>query len=213
MALGALVIVVFHYQGAPEALIKRWPEVASASAPWEWVWPQLYTGVVSATLHLGVPLGVMALGWARLWGEALGASLPKAKLWALSGGLVALLTVASPVMAGRYWVLPPGEAVEGAALGAMIGVRLLRALTTEVFFRGMLVLGTRQALGVSGAVGLSLIPYTMAHYHLEMPQAIVGWAAGVGLGWLSAKRGSIWLGVWLHCGAVLVRAALTGGVG
>jgi membrane protease YdiL (CAAX protease family) len=213
MALGALVIVVFHYQGAPEALLKRCPEVAAAAPPWAWVWPQLYMGAVSAALHLGAPLGVMALGWAKLKEVPLGEPLSGARLGVMCLGLGALLTLASPVMAGLYWVLPPGEVVEGGALWAIVGVRLLRALATEVFFRGMLVLGTRQALGVSGAVGLSLIPYTMVHYHLAMQQVLAGWVTGVGLGWLAARRGSIWLGVWLHCGAVLARAAWTGGVG
>jgi membrane protease YdiL (CAAX protease family) len=108
-------------------------------------------------------------------------------------------------MAGQHWTTPPG-ALAGWALWVTASAQAARAVALEVFYRGLLVAGARPALGVGGAVGLSLIPWMMAHYHLTWPQALAGWVTGLGLGWVAAQRGSIWAGVGLHVGAVAARA-------
>jgi membrane protease YdiL (CAAX protease family) len=69
-------------------------------------------------------------------------------------------------------------------------------LSLEIFFRGFWLRGAR-ALGV-GAIFSMVVPYVMIHFpkpYLEACGAIV---AGVVLGSLSMKTGSIWAGFLIH---------------
>jgi len=68
----------------------------------------------------------------------------------------------------------------------------------EFFFRGFLVHSLKPSLGVYSIFAM-MVPYCMIHFQKPMPETFAAIFAGIFLGWLSYKNGSIWLGLVLHC--------------
>ncbi len=165
---------------------------------------------MSVALHLGVP-GVM-WGLLRAFGGGPGGEDggEREKVGQAGEGLGWLWVVLVGVL---LWVANPLKqeiphfVIENASTGEgllWVGVRFVRVVGLEVFFRGFMVLGLRRALGGVGALGVSLIPYVMVHFHQAMFPSLVAWCVGIGLGVMALRRGSIWLGLGLHAGVVLV---------
>ena len=68
----------------------------------------------------------------------------------------------------------------------------------ELFFRGFLLHSLKPSLGVY-SIFVMTVPYTMIHFQKPMPEAFAAIFAGIFLGWISYKKGTIWLGLVLHC--------------
>lgn len=68
----------------------------------------------------------------------------------------------------------------------------------EFFFRGFLVHSMKPTLGAYSILAMT-VPYTMIHFQKPFPEAIAAIAAGLFLGWISFRNGTIWLGLVLHC--------------
>ena len=68
----------------------------------------------------------------------------------------------------------------------------------EFFFRGFLLHSLKPSLGVY-SIFVMTVPYTMIHFQKPMPEAFAAIFAGIFLGWISYKKGTIWLGLMLHC--------------
>jgi hypothetical protein len=68
----------------------------------------------------------------------------------------------------------------------------------EFFFRGFLVHSLKPSLGVYSILAMT-VPYTMIHFQKPMPETFAAIFAGLFLGWISYKNGTIWLGLVLHC--------------
>ncbi len=68
----------------------------------------------------------------------------------------------------------------------------------EFFFRGFLVHSLKRSLGLY-SIFVMTVPYCMIHFSKPPAETFSAIAAGIFLGWLSYKNGSIWLGLLLHC--------------
>ena len=68
----------------------------------------------------------------------------------------------------------------------------------EFFFRGFLVHSLKRSLGLY-SIFVMTVPYCMIHFSKPPVETLAAIAAGIFLGWLSYKNGSIWLGLILHC--------------
>lgn len=68
----------------------------------------------------------------------------------------------------------------------------------EFFFRGFLVHSLKPSLGLY-SIFVMTVPYCMIHFGKPPAETISAIAAGVFLGWLSYRNGSIFLGLALHC--------------
>ncbi|MBP6002776.1 MAG: CPBP family intramembrane metalloprotease [Pyrinomonadaceae bacterium] len=68
----------------------------------------------------------------------------------------------------------------------------------EFFFRGFLVHSLKPSIGAYSILVMT-VPYTMIHFQKPMPETFAAVFAGIFLGWVSYKNGSIWLGLVLHC--------------
>ncbi len=77
-------------------------------------------------------------------------------------------------------------------------VYFLQFFGLEFFFRGFLVHSFKPSIGLYSIFAMT-VPYTMIHFQKPMAEAFAAIAAGVFLGWVSYKNGSIWLGLLLHC--------------
>ncbi|QYO66562.1 CPBP family intramembrane glutamic endopeptidase [Leptolyngbya sp. 7M] len=77
-------------------------------------------------------------------------------------------------------------------------IYFLQFFGLEFFFRGFLVHSLKPALGLYSIVVMT-VPYCMIHFGKPMPETLSAVLAGIFLGWLSYRNGSIWLGLILHC--------------
>ena len=68
----------------------------------------------------------------------------------------------------------------------------------EFFFRGFLVHSLKPSLGVYSILAMT-VPYTMIHFQKPPAEAFAAILAGIFLGWISYRNGTIWLGLVLHC--------------
>ena len=77
-------------------------------------------------------------------------------------------------------------------------VYFLQFFGLEFFFRGFLLHSLKPTLGYY-SIFVMTVPYTMIHFQKPMPETFAAIVAGIFLGWISFKNGSIWLGLVLHC--------------
>lgn len=68
----------------------------------------------------------------------------------------------------------------------------------EFFFRGFLVHSLKRSLGLY-SIFVMTVPYCMIHFGKPPAETMAAIAAGIFLGWMSYRNGSIWLGLALHC--------------
>ena len=75
-------------------------------------------------------------------------------------------------------------------------------LALEFFFRGVLVHGLARRFGAM-AVFVALVPYVMIHLTKPLAEALGSIVAGIVLGFLSLRTGSVYLGAALHFAVAL----------
>lgn len=91
-----------------------------------------------------------------------------------------------------------GEPYIGQTLLVWELIYFLQFFGLEFFFRGFLVHSLKRSLGLY-SIFVMTVPYCMIHFSKPPAETLAAIAAGVFLGWLSYKNGSIWLGLILHC--------------
>ena len=67
----------------------------------------------------------------------------------------------------------------------------------EFFFRGFFLHALKRSIGAY-AIFVMAVPYCMIHFGKPMPETLGAIAAGIVLGTLSLRTGSIWAGVLIH---------------
>lgn len=77
-------------------------------------------------------------------------------------------------------------------------IYFLQFFGLEFFFRGFLVHSLKSSLGLY-SIFVMTVPYCMIHFSKPPAETLSAIAAGIFLGWLSYKNGSIWLGLVVHC--------------
>lgn len=92
-------------------------------------------------------------------------------------------------------------------LGAWEGLYALQFLSLEFFFRGFMLRGLAPAMG-SKAIFVMIVPYCMVHFGKPFPETIVAIGAGIVLGTVAMRTGSIWGGVLVHLGVAFTMDAL-----
>lgn len=76
-------------------------------------------------------------------------------------------------------------------------VYILQFFALEFFFRGFLVLGFKPYMGWYSVL-LMTLPYCMIHFNKPLPECVGSIFAGLILGAMSYRTGSVWLGAALH---------------
>lgn len=91
-----------------------------------------------------------------------------------------------------------GEPYLGGTLIAWELIYFLQFVGLEFFFRGFLVHSLKPSLGLY-SIFVMTVPYCMIHFSKPPAETFAAIAAGIFLGWLSYRNGSIWMGLILHC--------------
>ncbi len=168
---------------------------------WGLLVPQLWWGLTRVAGYLA-PLAVWRLLFPGDRVRDLGLRFAGFRAHAWIYGLAVAVVIPAALLASRqpdfgaYYPMyrPAGRSWLDLALWEAIYVSQFLAL--EVFFRGFWLRASR-SLGAA-AIFFMAVPYAMIHFHkpwLEIPGALV---AGVVLGSLSARTGSIWAGFLVH---------------
>lgn len=79
---------------------------------------------------------------------------------------------------------------------------VLQFFALEFFFRGFMVHGLKQKMGIY-SVAAMVVPYCMIHFTKPLPECIGSIFAGLILGILSFRTGSVWLGALIHIAVAL----------
>ena len=98
----------------------------------------------------------------------------------------------------RIYNIYNGESYIGRALLIWELIYFVQFFGLEFFFRGFLVHSLKRSLGLY-SIFVMTVPYCMIHFGKPPAETMAAIAAGIFLGWLSYRNGSIWLGLVLHC--------------
>ena len=207
--MACVLLVIYHYQAQPTFfdpyLARRF-----MFSPRKELYRHLCSfGAVFVLLGL-VPAVAACLLWddrPSEWGLGLG---PRK-----SGGLLALLLL----FAAMVPILVYASGIPSIAAGhplSSLATKYTKALVLyeaflflhlvglEFLFRGFLLFGLRREMG-NGAIYLQAIPYVVLYAGGSQTEALAAIPAGIVLGHLAARTGSIWYGIVLHwlCAAML----------
>lgn len=91
-----------------------------------------------------------------------------------------------------------GEPYIGQTLLIWELIYFIQFFGLEFFFRGFLVHSLKRSLGLY-SIFVMTVPYCMIHFGKPPAETLSAIVAGIFLGWLSYRNGSIWLGLALHC--------------
>ncbi|WP_338847551.1 CPBP family intramembrane glutamic endopeptidase [Massilia sp. W12] len=131
------------------------------------------------------------LAW-RWYVLMLGVMLPLVWLMSATSGFLALYP---------FLRLPPGAPLWPTFLWWEL-LYFAQFFALEFFFRGFLLHGLAPQLGRLSIL-VMMLPYCMLHFGKPLPETLASILAGIVLGHLSLKSGSIWLGAVMHCSVAL----------
>jgi hypothetical protein len=128
-------------------------------------------------------------GFARLLAVCIAVMLPLTYLMSLTSGFSA-----------KYPFLQVYDSAPYLSSTLLIWelVYFLQFFGLEFFFRGFMVHSLKPSLGPY-SIFVMTVPYTMIHFQKPMAETFAAIIAGVFLGWISYRNGTIWLGLVLHC--------------
>lgn len=162
---------------------------------------------VASIFYFILPAAIIILGWRQSLADfGLRLQTERNAVPILSGcfllmaPLVAVFS-ATPGFAARYPFLKlnSGEPYLGPALLIWELLYFVQFFGLEFFFRGFLVHSLKGTMGIY-SIFVMTVPYCMIHFGKPPAETFAAIFAGIFLGWLSLKNGSIWTGLALHCG-------------
>jgi uncharacterized protein len=219
----AVCLIVMEYLAGPRAL----PDFADGLhelVPGLPPWYELRLSRWAALADLGLWVATRALGFVvipalvirlllkrrvRSFGLALPAQVgqlrPYVTLFALVSPLLLLASLRPEFRAYYPFYRRAGESWFDLLLWEAIYA--FQFFCVEFFFRGFLLGGTQARLG-SLAVFAAMIPYCMVHFTKPVLEVLGAIPAGLVLGVLALRTGSIWGGVFLHVAVAWAMDAL-----
>ncbi len=191
----------------------RWLQREFASVPYG-LWPWLWWAGGCLVFFVLLPMTLLRLAAGTRpsdVGLKVKGTLPDARVYALlfaAFAPVVWLVSKRPDFLDTYPFYRPFEvrSARGAPLGwdfvAFEAAYFVQFLGVEYFFRGVMVLGLKPALG-KASILVMLAPYCMIHYHKPMLEAFGAVGAGAVLGCLSWRTGTVVYGWFLHYSVAL----------
>ena len=167
--------------------------------------PLLWWAGVSVAGYVVVPVVLITLVWRQRLAEY---GLRWSADWRTLRPYLAFVVVMAPVVwiasstdqfQARYPFLNmmPGESIQSRWL-IWESAYFAQFFALEFFFRGFMVLGLKARFGWL-SIPVMVVPYCMIHFAKPMPEAVAAIVAGIALGHLSVKSGTVFWGALLHC--------------
>jgi len=210
----AVILTLLEYTFRPTFFVRHFPDASTAYAG---LLPHLWWAMGSIALYLPVPMLIIRFGFRhrlRDYGWCL--HLP-GRYWLLYGlMLLAVLPLVfyaagQPAFRAIYPFYRGALNAPAAAVLTWEALYLGQFLALEFFFRGFLAIGMGKPMGRL-AVWIATVPYCMIHFHKPLPEALAAIVAGLVLGEVAQRTGSIAGGVIVHIGVALTMDLLALGV-
>ena len=205
LVIAALVLTLIQYFGLANRFQVLFPSVQADMVHFH-LYALLWWSACTCTGYFLVP----AL-WLKLRGRSLrdyGFCLPKPSkhLWvypAMFAAMLAPLWWASgnPAFLQTYPFYPYAQMAPGLWL-LFEASYAVQFLCLEFFFRGFLIFSLHRRMG-EAAILVSMVPYCMIHFQKPFPECMGAIAAGLILGFLSLRTGSVLGGVAVHWSVAL----------
>jgi membrane protease YdiL (CAAX protease family) len=228
LGLAALALVIAEYFLIPFRFSSIFPEVLPRHAPGVWrgsaaiahangetgSWWGPLTPFVWWILGLTLVWVLLPLLWSRRSGFTAGDLGLQSKGLRSKIGVYALLFLpvsvavlwasGRPAFLATYPMLRPEQATHWSwsLLLSFWALYALQFFCVEFFFRGYMLFTLERAVGPA-AIGITILPYCMIHFHKPLPEVLGALVAGFVLGWLALETRSIWGGVLLHVAVAL----------
>jgi membrane protease YdiL (CAAX protease family) len=152
-------------------------------------------------LRPGQPLSAFGLSWSGLSGHG----RPYLLLFLASLPFIALASTRAAFQETYPFYRHAGRSA--ADFLAWEALYALQFLALEFFFRGFLLHTLKRDLGAN-AVFVAVVPYCMIHFQKPLPEALGAIVAGIVLGTLSLRTGSVLGGAAVHVGVALTMDVL-----
>jgi membrane protease YdiL (CAAX protease family) len=200
----ALCLVLPRYFGQDTAVTKfAWLQQLSAMLPYPSLHGHVYWALFKLLNYGLLPYACMRLVLKRPLRD-FGVRLVETRAAVLT--YAAMLLVIAPfviVASGTDAFLRtyPKCAAAGDGLGPLLVWELaygLQFLMLEVFFRGFVIFALARWIG-SLAIFVMVVPYAMIHFGKPFAECLGSIVAGIALGTVALRTGSIWGGVLVHC--------------
>ncbi len=189
------------------------PDITNWFADLELPFPPIVAGYIWWSLAcllfmVLMPMLVIGLG-ARVSPRALGVRLrgthgewrPYLTLYLIFLPIIFLISREPEFLKTYPFWRPPGLRIDAAFL-AFQAFYCMQFFAVEFFFRGFLVLGLKPHMGRMSVL-VMLAPYCMIHFYKPMPEALGAIGAGLILGLLAWRSGTIVYGWLLHYSVAL----------
>ena len=165
-----------------------------------------YWVVIVSVFYFVIPAAVIRFFyWERLGDYGLKLKIESGfwKLFAVCGMVILPLVYWMSLTSGfaakyPFFQVYNGDSYFSSAFFVWELIYFVQFFGLEFFFRGFLVHSLKPAFGMY-SIFVMTVPYCMIHFGKPPAETFAAIFAGIFLGWLSLKNGSIWLGLLLHC--------------
>jgi hypothetical protein len=195
-----------HVTGREPPVFSEWFQGLHLPGP-ERLVPYLWWGIACFVLLIALPMTVGA--FAGMSPRRLGVRLKGTgrDAWTylvlfLIFFPVVYLVSRTPDFLATYPFYPRGNVPLGPDFIAFEAIYCLQFFGIEFFFRGFMVLGLKPHLGLASVL-VMITPYCMVHYYKPLPEAMGAIGAGLVLGVLAWRTGTILYGWFLHYAVAL----------
>lgn len=214
LVYAAVVLTLLEYVFRPAFFVRNFTD---ESATYAGLFPHMWWALGSIALYLPVPMLIVRFGFGhRLKEYGWHIDVP-GRYWLLYGAMLLVVlplvfyAASRPEFRAVYPFYRGAFSAPAAAVLAWELVYLTQFLALEFFFRGFLVIGMGRVLGRL-AVWIAVVPYCMIHYHKPPLEALAAIVAGLVLGEVAQRTGSIVGGVVVHIGVALTMELLALGI-
>jgi len=204
LVTAALALVLPHYFGRPSTFQKSaWLTDATSHLPYPDLHPHLYWAAFKLVNYGLVPAICIFFVLKRPLRDFGLRFVREPKVWLLYAAMVALVLpmayLASTTDAFlRTYPKYPGAGASVAALLSWEAAYAFQFFMLEFFFRGFLIFALARYVG-SLAIFVMIVPYAMIHFGKPLAECLGSILAGIALGTISLRTGSIYGGVLVHC--------------
>jgi membrane protease YdiL (CAAX protease family) len=206
-------MLILEYIAMPDFFKSQFPEYTRVN---QGIYPQLWWAIITSLVYLLPVLAIIYIFKEKLSDYGMRFRV-KRKYWLLYIGMYLIVLPLIIYASTRTDFRNVYPFFRGAYRADMMLIviwecaYLFQFFALEFFFRGFLVIGLERYIGRL-SVWVAMVPYVMIHFHKPLLEATAAIIAGIVLGEIARRTGSILGGVIVHSGVALTMDLLALGI-